>query len=66
MYWRHINSENMDQRLFAIYRWVEPDTFSRRGFLNWLYDLSNWYDRYTGGGSVMVMANENANDNKIY
>ena len=55
IYWRQINERNMDERLYAIYRWVEPDHFSRRGFLLWLQDLSMWYDRLTGGGAVMIM-----------
>ena len=54
-YWRSLNRGNMDQRLFAIYRWTKnQENFSRLDFLYWLEDLNNWYDRFSGGDAVMA------------
>ena len=55
--WRQINSRNMNQKLYSLYMWQAGNNFSRRSYLMWLYDLVDWYDRYTGSeSSIGIMA----------
>ena len=47
-YWRSLTRRNMEQRLYALYRWDDGENFTRQRFVYWLMDLNDWYSRFTG------------------
>lgn len=47
-YWRSLTRRNMEQRLFAIYRWIDGPDFTRQKYVYWLQDLVEWFNRFSG------------------
>ena len=47
-HWRSLTRRNMESRLYALYRWIDGNNFTRQKFVYWLMDLVDWYRRFSG------------------